>query len=231
MPNIELLGKKGGSERSGILTLRETWLCETLDDALELVSSNQKRGVLLQEKGDFDQQEDARYEVVLEFAGMVSDPPPDKIEVSLQGSSEQLPFPKHPRFRELVKKFGWDSDAAKFPEGSLPAGGIGSGLSSGSAPLAASPVGGESSWMSFGGSISIRYARRQLPSRVFEKIGTIQTPPRLPSDFKFVDRNFLKLMPVTTRRGNAWDIEERFLMSGPIPYVEDVYGQSQLVSR
>lgn len=230
MPNIELLGRKGGSDRNGILSITETWLCDTIEEAQALIVNNQKRGVLLQEKGDFEQQEDARYEVTLMFEGMVSNPPPDKIEVSMQGSMEQLPFPKHPRYNELVLKFGWDTEGQKFPP-SAKAESFGSGLYRGVRTTEASPVGGESSWMSAGGTVSIRYARLNLPPDVFRRIGTIHEPSKLPGEFKFEGRNFLKLMPQVTRRGNAWDIEERFQMSGPTPFVEDVYGQQQLVRR
>ena len=71
-----------------------------------------------------------------------------------------------------------------------------------------------------------------IPSGILRGIGTIVDKPPGIEQFKLPGaakkRNWLKLAPKIKRRGNAVEITEEYMLSGPNGWLRDVYGQAQL---
>ena len=73
---------------------------------------------------------------------------------------------------------------------------------------------------------------KTIPSGLLKGIGTIVAKPPGIDQFKIPSaakkRNWLKLAPKIKRRGNAVEITEEYMLSGPNGWISDVYGQAQL---
>ena len=61
---------------------------------------------------------------------------------------------------------------------------------------------------------------------VLEEVAKVIEQFKIPSAAK--KRNWLKLAPKIKRRGNAAEITEEYMLSGPNGWLSDVYGQAQL---
>ncbi len=138
----------------------------------------------------------------------------------------------HPKFSMLKKKYGWNPVKRSFAEIAP--------VAVGSRPLSApgqkvatkSPLYGTDSWYVVGALFSKTYSRHKIPSHVLKGIGTIVAKP--PGTTKFPlpagakKRNWLKLTPRISVRGDLVQITERWQMSGPRGWVKDVYSAGQL---
>ena len=105
-------------------------------------------------------------------------------------------------------------------------------LSGGSQKTKKNPLFGVEHWLVIGAVFRKTYAAKTIPSGLLRGIGTIvQKPPgieqfKIPSAAK--KRNWLKLAPKIKRKGNAVEITEEYMLSGPNGWIRDIYGQAQL---
>lgn len=100
------------------------------------------------------------------------------------------------------------------------------------------PLLGTESYYTAGGVWSVRYAARNLEEDILDGIGSIiatedlpqndeQKPPKVPVDKNTgTPRNWLYVGPVTVWRGNAWDVNEQYILSGRGGWVPIVYDGS-----
>lgn len=157
---------------------------------------------------------------------------PDQSEsdyvVEIDSSMGEAPIEAHPSFSALKAKYGWADD--KFPE--FVKATTTSALPGKTADIAAtSPAYGIESWLVVGAVLRVSFSGRTVPSWVMKGIGTIIARPQgftklgisLPPK-----RNWLKLGPKITEKGNRYQIVCEFMLSGPRGWNKDIYNFGQL---
>ena len=91
---------------------------------------------------------------------------------------------------------------------------------------------GVDNWLVVGAVFRKTYAARHIPSGILRGIGTVVDKPPGIERFKIPGtakkRNWLKMAPKLKRKGNAVEITEEYMLSGPNGWLRDVYGQAQL---
>ena len=147
------------------------------------------------------------------------------------GSMEQAGIRAHPNFAYLQQKYGWDSVRREFPE-NMPGQTTGRGFAPNSmAAPNKSELFGTESWLAMGAVYQRTYVRKIVPVSAFDHIGEIVRPEGVGMIFPIPNlgsRNFLKMAPELTRRGNCVQIDENYMLSGPRGWNKDVYNFSQL---
>lgn len=181
----------------------------------------------------FKQSEEGGYEVVLRFEGREAGPPTDEqTTFEFDVSMSEDPIEAHPNFEAIARKYGWDEVERAFPK-TAPGGSTsdGSALGKKSKP-GKNPLYGTESYLAVGAVFRKTSAARSIPGSVLRGIGGIvESPPNIGA-FHIPGtggkRNWLKLAPKIRRRGNAVEITEEWMLSGPNGWNEDVYGSGQL---
>lgn len=173
--------------------------------------------------------------VVYSYEGIDSgrEPSDDEIEFEMDTSMAEEGIETHPQFANLAKAYGWDADEKQFAATTAPAATDGTNaLSSTTAKSTGSPMRGVDSWLVVGAIFRRTYAATRIPESALQGIGAIvRRPPdigafSLPSDMK--KRNWLKLAPKLRRRGNAANVSEEWMLSGPKGWLTPIYSQAQL---
>jgi hypothetical protein len=149
---------------------------------------------------------------------------------SLDFEMAEEPIEAHWNFEEIKKKYGWEviDGVGGFPE-KLPAGsGESSGLSSNkSGGGAKSPMFGKKTFIEMNCIASVSYTKRTLPGSVIGNIGKSSSNiPGAPSDFNGLDkgeRNWIKMPPQISKRGNVWQISESWKLSEYYKWPKEVY--------
>lgn len=158
----------------------------------------------------------------------------DHITFELDFSMSQEPIESHPNFAAVIKdKYGWNKLRRQFAE-FMPGTGGTSGGGFGGASTAKkkkNDLYGTDSYLEVGAIFRKTYLRRSIPSNVLRGLGAIvSSPPGLgqfPMDVG-PNRNWLKLAPKISRRGNLVQISEEWMLSGPRGWNKDVYNRSAL---
>lgn len=156
-----------------------------------------------------------------DFAGIANDQPDDdKVTFELDTSMAEDPIQTHPNFDALKTKYGWDGVKEQFakmmPETSA---GQPNALSGGGNKSKKNPLFGVEHWLVVGAVFRKTYSARTIPANLLKGIGTIvERPPgieqfHIPAAAKKC--NWLKLAPKIRRRGNAVEITEEYMLSGP----------------
>lgn len=163
----------------------------------------------------------------------------DQVTYELDTTMSEEPIETHPSFGELKEKYGWSSARREFaefpPEGAASGGsalpGTG-GQGQSRATGKRSELYGVDSYLVVGAVFRRTYARRTVPTGIFQGIGTVMTvvPGLVEVNFRAAarGRTWLKMIPRVRKRGNAVEISEAAMMSGPKGWVRDVYGAGQL---
>jgi len=232
-PPLPTTGITGGISETGVATIDVPIFVETLLEALTAVPN---LGIALPYRSRaFAQEEDGTFKVTLHFEGVTNEFTPDdqeKVTFELDTSMAEDPIQTHPFFDTLKTRYGWDATKEQFSETLPETGGQQTALSGGSNKTKKNPLFGVENWLVIGAVFRKTYAARVIPSGILRGIGTvIDRPPgidqfRIPGAAK--KRNWLKLAPKIRRRGNAVEITEEYMLSGPNGWTRDVYGQSQL---
>jgi hypothetical protein len=143
---------------------------------------------------------------------------------------EEVGIEAHPNIAEIERIYGtFDPKLRRFPKylkGS--SGDISKG--EGSTAQDRNPLFGTDSYLSFGATFKKSYVRKFIPSGALRNVGQIvKRPPGLaafPLPAAAKGREWLKVAPHITRRGNCVHIEENFMMSGRHGIVREIYGSS-----
>lgn len=159
------------------------------------------------------------------------------VTYELDTSMSEEHIKTHPAWLTLKKAYGWDEEKECFPE-YLP----GEASKSSSSPLSKgkqrangkSDLAGSDSYLNAGCVFRRSYAARSIPGSIMRGIGTIVKTPEGIRQFKLPAaarrRNWLKLAPRLRARGNAIEITEEYMLSGPNGWNEDIYGVGSLES-
>lgn len=169
------------------------------------------------------------------FEGLTDEPSDNDVTFELDVTMEEVGIEAHPNLAAIEKKFGtFDTQRKRFPKlGPNTDTGEATALSKArSSKETPNPLYGTDSYYVFGMTFKKSYARKQIPPGVLAGIGTIiDRPPGigafpLPPAAKY--RQWLKIAPKITLRGNCVQIEENFVMSGRHGIVKEIYGSAQL---
>ena len=224
-------GITGGISETGIATVEVPIFVSTLAEAVSVLPD---LGVGLPYRSrTFSQEDDGTFKVVLHFEGVPTEfSEQDQVTFELDASMSEDPIQTHPFFDTLKTRCHWDAVKEQFSEALPATAGQQTALSGGSQKLKKNPLFGVENWLAIGAVFRKTYAARTIPSGLLRGIGTIvEKPPgieqfKIPSAAK--KRNWLKLAPKIKRKGNAVEITEEFMLSGPNGWIRDIYGQAQL---
>ena len=182
---------------------------------------------------NFSQEDDGSFKVVLHFEGIADDnKDDDRVTFELDTSMAEDPIQTHPFFAALKSRYGWDAVKEQFAETLPEQSGQQTALSGSGKKATKNPLFGVENWLVIGAVFRKTYAKRDIPGNLLRGIGTIvEKPPgidqfKIPSAAK--KRNWLKVAPKIKRKGNAVEITEEYMLSGPNGWIKDVYGQAQL---
>ena len=226
-------GITGGISETGLATLEVPIYVHTLAEAL---LSLPDLGVGLPYRSrSFSQEEDGTYKVTLHYEGVTPEFNPDdsdQVTFELDTSMAEDPIQTHPFFDTLKTRYSWDAAKEQFAETLPEQTGQQTALSGSGKKPKKNPMFGVENWLVVGAVFRKTYAARVIPTGILRGIGTIiDKPPgieqfRIPAAAK--KRNWLKLAPKIRRKGNAVEVTEEYMLSGPNGWIRDVYGQTQL---
>ena len=211
------------------------WHCRTLEETLEFISARQIYGGLPMVGTTFEQDEAAEFIIDANYEGY---PPgsgrgPNDVAVAefiFSSSMEKERIETHPKYISLKEQFGWDEENRMFAlEAPIAAGDEGLPGADGEEPEP-SPIAGVDSWLVMGAEYRVTYGTRTIPGGIWLGIGTIiNRPPGIGQfNLKLGKRNFLKLAPEVTKRGNAVTITLKYQLSGPKGAPKEIYSAGQL---
>ncbi|MBU6170593.1 MAG: hypothetical protein KGQ87_03750 [Verrucomicrobia bacterium] len=154
---------------------------------------------------------------------------------SLDFEIAEEPIESHWNFEEIKKQYGgkWGDPENEedwvFPK-ELPAGSSsGSGLG-GKGKVgggAKNPMKGVKTYLVMNCTASVSYTKKTLPKEVISKIGGLEPRiPDAPPQFNSLDvgpRNWLKMPPQISKRGNVWQINESWRLSEYVAWPKEVY--------
>ena len=228
---LSTTGISGGISETGIATVEVPVFVDTLAEALTVLPD---LGIGLPYRSrNFSQEDEGTFKVVLHFEGVTFDfSDDDKVTFELDTSMAEDPIQTHPFFDTLKTRYGWDAVKEQFAETLPETGGQQTALSGSGKKIKKNPLFGVENWLVVGAVFRKTYAARVIPSGILRGIGTIVDKPPGIEQFKIPSaakkRNWLKLAPKIKRKGNAVEITEEYMLSGPNGWIKDVYGQAQL---
>lgn len=229
-------GERASADIYGVVSLVVPWWADTRAEALRLISQRDyvdgiPRAV---ENSTFDQDKSGKgYDCWLRYEGVPDGVQPDEmavIEYSFDGSMEKERIETHPGFAALKEEFGWDEENKCFPL-YAPESAKGEGLPGpDSGGRKQSEVAGQDSWLVVGAEYNISFVSRTVPVSAGRGIGlAVKRPPGIGElNLTLGKRNFLKLTPRISKRGNVAQITLRYQMSGPNGIPDKVYSAGQL---
>jgi len=136
----------------------------------------------------------------------------------LDFSTRQDPIGSHPDFNAIITDYPWDDNLKAFKQ-----------LLASGQP---SPVYGTIDFLSFTCTYRQIKTMSDVPSYIFENIGTIITDPpfhKLTDPAAGDERTWLYLAPKISTRGNSYQIAQEWILSGyGSGWIEDIYGSSAL---
>ena len=230
---LQTTGVTGGISETGIATIDVPIFVDTLAEALTVLPN---LGIGLPYRSrSFSQEDDGGYKVTLHFEGVTNEftfEDAEKVTFELDTSMAEDPIQTHPFFDTLKTRYAWDAAKEQFAETLPESSGQQTALSGSGQKPKKNPMFGVDNWLVVGAVFRKTYAARNIPSGILRGIGTVvERPPgieqfKIPSTAK--KRNWLKLAPKIKRKGNAVEITEEYMLSGPNGWIKDVYGQAQL---
>lgn len=154
---------------------------------------------------------------------------------SLDFEMAEEPIEAHWNFEEIKKTFGgkWadpeNEEDWVFPK-ELPAGSKSSSGLGGKGKVGAgnkNPMKGVKTYIVMNCIASVSYTKKTLPKTVVSNIGKLYRElPDAPAQFNSLDkgkRNWMKMPPQITKRGNVWQISESWKLSEYYEWPKEVY--------
>jgi hypothetical protein len=231
MTPLPTTGITGGISETGIATVEVPIYVATLGEALNALPN---LGIDLPYRSrTFSQEDEGTFKVVLHFEGVTTTfNEEDQVTFELDTSMNEDPIQTHPFFDTLKKRYHWDVVKEQFSETLPETGGQQTALSGGSQKTKKNPLFGVENWLVIGAVFRKTYAAKSIPASLLRGIGTIVDKPPGIEQFKIPSaakkRNWLKVAPKIKRKGNAVEITEEYMLSGPNGWIRDIYGQAQL---
>lgn len=232
---LETLGIRGGVDKLGIAKIEARFNVDTEEEALAFLFARAPRNGIPFSEGSYDQDDDASFNIAVTYEGFPPDGGPadeELTEFSFDGSMSEERVESNPNFDRLKEFYLFDPTEKMFTgeRADTPSSDGLPGSQQQFADSEADKIKGTDKWLVVGGEYRISYSSRVVPPGLFRDIGTVVTRPRGIGAFNLElgAREFLKLMPRAVKRGNAVEIEERYLLSGPKGIPRGLYEFGQL---
>lgn len=212
---IELKGKSGGKDRRGLMVLAYRYAFTDMTDveALETSLPNAPEGLVEVDRRVTEWTNNTNFIVQATFEGIVSDPVEDQDQYAMTTEWREEPIEAFPDREKLEKEFGAyedpESGRLKFPE-TLDANTTGgTPLGRGKKTSTKNPLFGTTTYP-VGRSVAVHsYVRRTKPPGLKKKAGRVVQS--LPAGFEEEgDSTWIQDHPQTRKRGNCWEIVERW---------------------
>lgn len=240
MPNnapLRLNGAKFKRDKTGLVSVTIPWEVYTIKDCDHFVPEEDLNLPITDRSAS--ETEVGTWELLLTYEGLVEQPKAGdgtSIEVEFDGNMAQDPIKSHPTFDKLKEKYGWNESGNDkgFPE-DMPEVNKGSqsAHSGDAAKKKKSSVYGVDSWLVAEGVFRATYTLRAAPQGLLTNVGKAVATPRFWSLIGLQvppGRDWLKVMPKISVKGNAVRITEEYRLSGPNGVNKDIYNFRQ-VSR
>jgi len=226
---ITIKGKSLQKTRTGLITLRLRYLCDTEDEALFQVPQNY-RGLLTESiSGATWAVNDDKWIIDVTYQGLAAgDPSAELDQFDIQGEYREEPiesFPDQNYLRTNYQAFIDPTDGRlKFPE-TLSRSKSSSSFSSNKKGTEKNPLFGLTSYPVCYEVASHSYVRSQVPSSVHKRKGTIIAS--LPSGFDYNgdSRAWFVDAPLVRKSGNAWTITERYKEMNDLPHLVGLFSR------
>lgn len=129
----------------------------------------------------------------------------------MSASWEEEPLQSHPKFAELMKKYGGTEDADGNVTWGKKMPGKTGGVNDNNKSAKANPMYGVTKWKRLGVVWSATRVMKSLPGGLLSNVGKMETPPG-PAPSLPNNGAWLKLPPRASRRGNVWQVTEEWQM-------------------
>lgn len=220
---IRIKGVRFSVDRRGLFSGAATYLCDGLDEAVGGTLPNPFGSVteVGRNGGDWDVDEE-KWIVTANFEGLVNEPRADQEEYNLDAEFSEEPIESHPSIASIIKTYGGfkrEDGTVEFPE-TLPTGktGSGTGLSQGKRGSEKNPFFGVTSYPAMRMIATHSSIKRALGSSIYSRVGRVLNS--LPAGFDEPGgRQWLIMPPLVRRRGDVWDVTERYKDVGDDPHV------------
>ena len=162
-----------------------------------------------------------RHTFVYTHDGKTEGSAPDTAVCELEGTDSDQPIETHPQFLDLIKKYGKVTNAdgtfAGFPQ-TMPGD-----------SKTKNPLYGVESYLSIGWVWTKSFTSITLPADAYRNCGCIEQPEgadgQEPPELANV-RNWIKIAPRCSWRGNIWSIQKRWQAAGREGANPDIYKPS-----
>jgi hypothetical protein len=219
---ITIKGKSLQKTRTGLITLKLRYLCDSEDEALFELPQNY-RGLLMENtSGATWNVNDEKWVVEVIYQGLAAgDPSADLDQYDIQGEYREEPIESFPDQEYLRSNGGAYIDPAdgrlKFPEKMTRS--KNSSFRSGKKSTDWNPFFGLTSYPVSYEVASHSYVRTSVPSSVSKKKGRIIAS--LPPGFEYDgdSKSWFVDAPIVRKAGNAWTITERYKALDEVPHL------------
>jgi hypothetical protein len=228
---IRIKGTRFSVDKRGLLTASATYLCDGLSEAVSgnLPNPFGSGQFIGRSGGEWDTGEE-KWVVTGNFEGVVFEPGADSEDYSLDAEFSEEPIESHPAISTIMQRYQGTKDEegrVQFAETITGSGSGGSGLSNTRQRSEKNPFFGVQSYPAMRMVAAHTYVRRTVPNSIYRRVGTVLNS--LPSGFDEPGgRKWVVMPPLARRRGDAWEITERYKDVGDDPHVEIL---SKLVQR
>lgn len=219
---IRIKGVRFSVDRRGLFSGAATYLCDGLDEAVGGTLPNPFGSVteVGRNGGDWDVDEE-KWIVTANFEGLVNEPRADQEEYTLDAEFSEEPIESHPQFLQLKSTYNGYTRAdgtTEWPETASASAQTGTGLSKGRKGVDKNPMFGVTSYPAMRMIATHSSIKRALGSSIYGRVGRVLNS--LPAGFDEPGgRQWLIMPPLVRRRGDVWDVTERYKDVGDDPAV------------
>lgn len=210
--NIVLLGRNGKRDETGLISYEVPVLARSEAEVLQVGPS---RPFGLDEVDRTFKRIDGTdfFEVKVSYEGLPEGVDEGDEEIDFDPSFSEEPIASHPKWLDLKKRYGGeieDNGKVKWPETIETS--TYNGLAAASTKEVKNPMLGVETYLALKVTFRRTYSVRKLPTDLLDGIGEIVE--KLPDGFPTPEgRNWLKLPPKVSQRGNSYKISEELLLS------------------
>lgn len=228
---IRLKGTRFTVSRQGVINGSATFFADTLSEAIgsDLPNPFGYGTFISRTGGEWDAETD-RWILTANYEGLVGEVAASNDDYSLDAEFSEEPIESHPEIQTLMERYSGtrrDDGRVEFAETIEGRATGGTGLSNARRGSQKNPMFGVTSYPAMRMVASHTYVRPSIPGSVYRKVGTVLKS--LPSGFDEPGgRAWIVMPPLARRRGDAWEITERYRDIGDEPHAEIL---AQLVQR
>jgi hypothetical protein len=226
---IQVKGMEGGRDRRGMLSLAYSYLVLDMSPEEASLVALPVKPATIPETGERKFKEwvhNRNFMMTAQFEGIVSEPGEEAEQCMIQGEWREEPIEAFPDREALMKEFGAyedpDTGRLKFPETLEGTTSSGSSLSKSKRQSEKNPLFGLTTYPVQRMVASRAYMRFNVPSSVYESVGEVTKT--LPAVFdEPPNKTWIKDPPLVRKRGNAWEIVERWKDVERLKHIEALY--------